>query len=152
MSAGEASDEISHGLCRPCAIHFMADVGVSLEEFIESIDAPVVTVADGITVGTANAKARKLIGKPMPAVTGSKPGDVFECEYALHPEGCGLTVHCSGCAIRQSVGHTLKTGEPLKNIAAFLNHNEPEGSRKIDLLISTHKEGGVVFLEVNFVD
>ena len=146
------SEEISHGLCDKCAVHFLADIGVPLDDFIESLEVPVVTVTEDNLVGTANSSARKLLGKNINKLAGFKPGDIFECEHALLQEGCGRTVHCSGCAIRQSIDDTHKTGDAHKNVPAFLNHNDPEGTRKIDLLISTEKKSGVVFLTVKFLD
>jgi hypothetical protein len=148
----QESEEISHGLCDKCAVHFLADIGVPLKEFIESLEAPVVTITDDARVGIANAHAKKLLGKKIGKITGESPGDVFECEYALLPDGCGQTVHCSGCVIRNTITDTLKTGTAHKDVPAFLNHNEPEGARKVDMLISTEKKGGVVFLSTKYLD
>ena len=144
----EATSGVSHGLCRPCSVHFLADVGLSLDEFIEGLDAPVVTVTSDAVVGTANGAARKILGKGIPQISGFKGGDVFECKYALLPGGCGHTIHCSGCAIRKTVTDTLATGRTHRNVPAFLNHNDPEGERRIDMLITTEKKGGVVFLSI----
>jgi hypothetical protein len=152
VPGSDNSNEVSHGLCIPCSVHFIAEVGISLDEFIEGLEAPVVTVTENARIGTANSAAKQLMGKDLQVVSGEKPGDVFECEHALLPEGCGQTIHCSGCAIRQSISHTLKTGEACENVPAFLDHNDPEGERQIDILISTERKGGVVFLSVKPVN
>ena len=144
----ENTEGLSHGLCKSCAIHFLADVGMPLEEFIEGLDVPVVTVTTGSLIGTANEAAKKILGKDLPEISGFRGGDVFECKYAVLPGGCGQTVHCSGCTIRKTVADTLATGRTHRNVPAFLNHNEPEGDRKIDMLITTEKKGGIVFLSI----
>ena len=140
---------VSHGLCDDCARHFKAQAGVPIFEFIESIDAPVVTVAKNVTISSLNTKAMELLGKSMTEVQGELGGDVFECEYARFPEGCGQTVHCSGCTIRNTVTETLKTGKPNKNVPAILNRFSESGTEQIDLLITTEKIGGVVFLKID---
>lgn len=99
------------------------------------------------TLGAANRKACEVLGKTLPQIEGLKSGDVFECENARQPEGCGHTVHCSGCAIRQTVLDTMQTENPHTRVPATLNHLA--GSTRIDLLISTETHGNVVFLRID---
>jgi hypothetical protein len=74
-------------------------------------------------------------------------GDVFECEYARHPDGCGRTIHCSGCAIRRSVTTTFQTGQALHHVPAQLKQY-PQENRQVEMLISTEKVGDTVWLRI----
>jgi hypothetical protein len=99
----------------------------------------------------ANEAIRKLFQLDLPLMEGAKKGEVFECEYATLPEGCGNTVRCSGCVIRTTVTETFQTGQSQEKVPACLkrtpgNLGEKE---KIDLLISTEKVRGFVLLRVD---
>jgi hypothetical protein len=93
-----------------------------------------------------------MLGKGSPEIEGHKGGDVFECAYARLPEGCGNTIHCSGCTIRRTVMETHKTGKSSLRVPATLNRNDPEDPDKITLLISTEKIADVVLLRIDAVD
>lgn len=136
---------VSHGLCKKCARHFIAQVGVPLNEYIEDIPVPVVTVNSKGHITAANKQTLNMLGKSSEDIFNETGGTVFECQYASLPEGCGNTVHCSACTIRNTVMNTMKTGEPYENVQAFLNEKT---SNEMVLLISTEKKGGVVFLKV----
>ncbi len=145
---GGKESEISHGICKACLVHFLADTGISLDEYIEGFDIPIVAFVGDARAVLANTPARNLLGQDIPAQSSLPIGDVFECEYALLPEGCGQTVHCSGCAIRNAVTSTMKTGIPQENVPAYISHRAPNGSRQTEMLISTEKRAGIVFLSI----
>ncbi|MBW1996949.1 MAG: hypothetical protein JRJ29_03175 [Deltaproteobacteria bacterium] len=142
-------DGVSHGLCDSCYHHFLAQTGMPLTEYVEGIPAPVVTVTPEGIIGTANKAASKLLGKSFHEMQGFKAGDVFECEYARLPEGCGETIHCSGCTIRRTVMDTMETGMSHNRVPACLRKYSYDGSCQVELLISTEKKGGVVFLRID---
>jgi hypothetical protein len=144
--------EISHSLCENCACHFRAQAGIPIEEYLETIEAPVVTIAPNVTISTLNTKAMELLGKSIKDIQGKLGGDVFECEYARLPGGCGETIHCSGCTIRNTVIKTLRTGIPMRRIPAILNRFSESGTEQIDLLITTEKIGGIVFLKIDKIN
>ncbi|MBD3275870.1 MAG: hypothetical protein GF372_11195 [Candidatus Marinimicrobia bacterium] len=141
-------DAISHGLCDSCSHSFMAQIGMPLDEYLGGIEAPVTVVTPEGRIATANAKGFELLGKNFNEIHGEKGGDVFDCEYARLPEGCGETIHCSGCTIRNTVMATLETGEVQRNVPAILNKHAEDGTKRFDLLISTEQKGGVVFLTI----
>jgi len=130
-------DAISHGLCKTCEHHFVAQAGMPLTDYLEGISAPVVTVTPEGRIGTANTHAHQLLEKSTEQIQGYLDGDVFECEYARLPEGYGQTVHCSGCAIRNTIMDTLQTDQSHKMVPAYLNQYLDGNSRQIKLLIST---------------
>jgi hypothetical protein len=138
----------SHGLCKTCYHHFMALLGVPLDQYIEGLNVPTVAVTANGTIGAANEKARTMLGKAEDEIEGHLGGDVFGCRYALLPEGCGRTIHCSGCTIRNTVMDTMETGRAHGNIPAVLNLDSEDEDARQTLLISTVKRGGMVFLSV----
>lgn len=148
----ESEDEVSHGLCDSCAFHFRAQVGMPLEQFLEGLEIPVVTVTPDGIIGSANKLGFAFLGKSLDEIHGLRGGDVFECEYARLPGGCGETIHCSGCTIRNTVMDTVKTGAPNLKVPAFLNRYSEAGSKLIDLFITTEKIGGIVFLKIDRVE
>lgn len=144
--------EVSHGLCYDCALHFRAQAGLPIADYIEGFEVPVVTIAPNLTISALNRKASELLGKTIVDVQGERGGDVFECQYARLPGGCGETIHCSGCTIRNTVNETLRTGKPMINVPAVLNRYSESGTEQIDLLITTEKIGGVVFLKIDQIN
>ena len=127
----------------------MAQAGVSVQEYIESIPAPVVTVTQKGTINSANKRGLALLGKTPEQIQGEKGGDVFECENAILPGGCGKTIHCSACTIRNTVMDTVETGRSHAKVPAYLRQRTDDGAQRMRLLISTEKKGGIVFLEVD---
>ncbi|HEY5975965.1 MAG TPA: PAS domain-containing protein [Geobacteraceae bacterium] len=110
-----------------------------LREFLDSISVPIVLVdADGV-IRTANRHALAMFQKDAAEIEGGLGGDVFECIYAKLPEGCGHTVHCAGCAIRQSVMLTHLTGQNAMRVPASLKMQCPQEPQEIRFLISTEK-------------
>lgn len=142
---------ITHGVCPECADKLYAELGLELTIFLNKLAAPVVVVDETGTIQTANRQARTLLRKDLPDIQGYKGGDVFECAYAKLPEGCGNTVHCSGCTVRRTVMNTFQSGESKLRTPAYLNRGTPESCRKTDLLISTEKVKDVVLLRIDEV-
>jgi len=141
-------DAVTHGVCEPCAIRFLAQVGISLPEYVESLSVPTVVVTAEGAVNSANASAMSLLDKDSTQIQGRPGGDVFECVHSMMPEGCGRTVHCSGCTIRNTVTDTWETGRTHSQVPAYLERSLEEGSAGLALLISTEKKGGLVFLRI----
>jgi hypothetical protein len=137
-------------VCDACAAVLSADNREPLGSFIEKIDAPVLVLAGTGQVELANAKARVFLGKSAPAIGGHLAGEVIECIWASEPEGCGGTVHCSGCTLRRSVHHTHATGEPL-NAHSCHDVRTPGGVRTLWLEFSTERAGKLVLLKVSQV-
>jgi hypothetical protein len=99
-------------------------------------------------VNSANSSALSLLDKGQAEIQGKQGGDVFECMYAELPEGCGKTVHCSGCAIRNTVMDTWETGELHLRVPAYLQQSSGGVTTRLKFLISTQKKGGMVFLRI----
>ena len=146
-----SEEVITHGICEACADRLFANLGKELVSFLDRLAAPVVVVDEKGSIRTANREALRLLQKERSDIEGYKGGDVFECIYAKLPEGCGQTVHCSGCTIRRTVMETWESGKSHLKRPAYLNRGTPEAYRKIHFLISTEKVGGVVLLRIDEV-
>ena len=143
------ANAVTHGICLSCRDNLIFQMGVDLGVFLDSLKLPVVMIDMQGAVVTGNKKARTMLQKELPQIEGNPGGEVFECAYARLPEGCGNTVHCSGCTIRRTVMETFETGKSLLRVPATLNQNSPVAPEKINLLISTEKFADFVLLRVD---
>jgi PAS domain-containing protein len=151
-SQADTENMITHGICKSCRDNVLFQLGVELELFLDSLEAPVVMLNKSGAIVTANNKARKMLRKDLSEIEGYTGGDVFECEYARLPEGCGNTTHCSGCTIRRTVMQTYGTGKGFERVQATLNQDTPENPEEMDLLISTEKLSDVVLLRIDKIE
>jgi len=126
-------------------------LGQDLNTFLDSMGVPVVVVDANVCIRAANGQARAFLQKDFSVIVNYLGGDVFECLNAKLPGGCGHTVHCSGCAIRNTVTETFRTGRSHLKVPAILNRDTPDNCRKVALLISTEKVAGVVMLRIDEV-
>jgi PAS domain-containing protein len=140
---------ITHGICHECAFHLRAQVGMPLRDFLDGLGAPVLLVDSNGNIKTANKAVRRFLNKDLPRIEGYKGGNVFECAHATLPEGCGKTVHCSGCTIRRTVMDTLNSGKGHEKVPASLKRETRHGSQYLRLLISTEKVQDVVLLRID---
>jgi PAS domain-containing protein len=140
---------INQSLCQQCSENFVFQMGVPLQKLLDTLPAPIFVIdAEGRVQG-ANAQGYHLLKKDRVQVQGRLRGVVFECAYARLPEGCGRTIHCSGCAIRRAVYQTFETGQTLEHLPATLRCGNLDQPDEIDLLISTEKMGNVVLLRID---
>ena len=144
--------ESSHGICDRCFDNFTFQQGVPLQRYLDSLPLPVVAVDRRVVVKAVNAEACRVLGKEPPDIVQHLGGNVFECAHARLPEGCGGTVHCSGCTIRRSVTRTFETGEPQMRVPAKLRRGGMAAETIVPLTITTMKAGNVVMLQVDGLD
>lgn len=148
---GHTSDNnTSHGMCPACRQALSSqDQGVALQRHIDGIPIPILLVDEKHKTLGMNAKASEILGKPTEPPTGSQFGLVFDCVHSQLPEGCGRTIHCSGCVIRRTVASTFDTGQPQIAVPATLTVDSLEHASEIALTITTVKNGGVVFMRID---
>ena len=140
---------VSHGICDKCKSNMEFQYGGTLEKFLETLAARVLVVDGEGNVLMANKQALSMLEKTPKQVCGLKGGIVFECAYSRLPGGCGNSVHCSGCTIRNTVMGTLKTGVAVNKSPARLHKETAGGATSIDMLISTMKSGKFVLLKID---
>ena len=142
-------DVLSHGICERCVDNLTFQLGAPLQDYLDSIPVPVLVVDEHVIVKAVNAKGCEVLGKERREIVQHLSGNVFECAHARLPEGCGRTIHCSGCAIRRSVSRTFETGEPLSQVPATLSRSGRNDPPAAELSITTVKAGGLVVLRVD---
>lgn len=152
-SEAALENETSHGICRPCSEAFASqERGVPLQQHLDRIPIPILLIEDRPGVITVNSHARDFLGKTFPDVeTPPLIGKVFDCVRSRSAEGCGRTIHCSGCAIRRTVTTTFDTGEPQFSVPATLSIKSPDQISEAMLAITTVKMGGLVLLRIDVV-
>ncbi len=146
---GKRQGDVSHGVCKTCSFHLFAEMGMPLRQYLDGLGSPIVVVDQNVNVRMANRQACDFLKKDLSAIQDFRPGNVFECAHAYLPEGCGQTVHCSGCAIRRTVTETLRSGKGVTREPAFIQGKAPSGGQKTELLISTELIAGVVLLRID---
>jgi len=141
--------EISHGICSNCRDNAIFQEGVPLQRYLDSFAIPIFVVDRNVMVTAVNRRACEVLGKEPTEVVQHLGGNVFECEYARLPEGCGRTIHCSGCTIRRTVTKCFMTGEPQSMVPVYLNPDSPSSR---SLLITTMKVANFVMLRVEHLE
>jgi PAS domain-containing protein len=126
VPGGNATD-VSHGMCEPCALHFeKLWEGMGLGEYLDGLPGAVVVVDADARVLAANSQATAILGQDPAAPRGQLAGDAMACARSRLPGGCGKTVHCRECAIRNTVTKVASTGRPLAHIPAYLKTDTGE--------------------------
>jgi PAS domain-containing protein len=141
--------DITYGICDECLNMHFGPRQVRFLDFIDSLNAAVVVIDETGSVNSANKKARELLNKELQYIEGFKGGDVFECAFAKLPGGCGETIHCDGCSIRNTVMDTFQTGKSHLKTPAFLFRGFPDNNNEIRFLISTEKVKDIVLLRID---
>lgn len=138
---------VTHGICRDCFVWLSKNWNRSLRDFLNSFDFPIFAIDTDTKVRIVNVAAEKALGKSFSELEGKDGGDAIECAYARLPEGCGNTIHCKACTIRNTVIKTQKTGISFKNVSAYQEIYTQEGIKKAHILISTEKFEDFVILK-----
>ena len=138
-------NRISHGFCRDCYEYFSKQIaGMSFNEYLDRFEAPVLIVNDQGRIVAANKMAEQTIGKPHDQIVGFLGGEAMECAYARLPEGCGNTVHCVACSIRNTVMKTMESGELQIHVPVKLQREDQEAA----MFVSTEKVGSFIRVKI----
>ena len=155
LETNKPGETLSHGFCRHCLEQYMAGTGESFDDYLDTIEVPILVANSNGSVLFANTQARELVSKDLDQISGRLGGEVFDCEYASLPGGCGHTIHCQSCTVRNTIMKTFETGEPCTRVKACLDLDTIIGPRVARFLISSEKTGETVTLiieEINTPD
>lgn len=142
---------ITHGICPDCVRKMMAGEAEPLRSYLDQFAAPVFVLGEQVRMITANSAGLALLHRQPAEIEGSLAGDALDCMYARRPGGCGGTVHCKTCTIRNTVTTTLLTGKSNRRVEAYPDLHFITGERKVRFLITTEKVGEVVLLRIDEV-
>lgn len=143
----DSTDE--NQLCLTCRSWSGPMEGIGIKEFLDRFPKPVFVVNDSDIIVSGNQLACELAGKEFDAICDQHGGDIFECENARLPGGCGNTTHCKDCTIRRTVMATIATGEAFDNVLAYEDLITPNGPQRMEVLISTALLNNYVLLRIN---
>jgi PAS domain-containing protein len=119
------NNDISHGMCEACLNHFERQLdGLDLSEYLDQFDKPVLAVTNERRAIGINQPMADMLGKKREEVRGLFGGEVMECQYARLPEGCGDSIHCRDCTIRNTVLKSAATGKNFENVKAYLRRED----------------------------
>ncbi len=144
--------DITHGICPECADYFFTKRDHSLRTLLNSLGKPILVVDDDAHVLDASDSVLAQLNMTAEQVRGSLAGDVIECANAKLPQGCGHTVHCLACAIRNCVRETAETGQPFTRVPAWIRQHNAyahPATWRTRYLISTEKVGPTVLLRID---
>lgn len=147
----DSGSEVSHGICQSCKDYFLSGRHPTLDEFLNQLAVPVLVVDTQGMILLANRYALDILGRDLNRVQGYKGGDAMECAYARLPGGCGQTVHCKACTIRNNVLKTFDTGQSLQRVPAYLDCRTDDGVVRNRFQISTRKVEDTVLLRIDQV-
>ncbi len=147
-----AGEGITHGICTDCANVLTAKSKSRIRDLLDTLEAPVFLVDGEGRINSANLAAQDILGKSESDIEDQLGGDVFECANARLPGGCGQSIHCKGCTVRNTVMKTLATGRSAIRIPAYQNIITDEGPTRMLFQISTQKAGAGVLLRIDNIE
>ncbi len=139
---------VSHGICKKCSQKILTGTPTSLVSFLNSLEGPVLLVDKEGRMLVGNDQACKALGKEADEIAGKLGGELIECIHAKQKGGCGGTIHCKSCTIRNTVMDTLHTGKSHSGVEAYPDLHEFKGDKVVRFTISTEKIGEVVMLQI----
>ena len=142
---------VTHGICSVCAIRITNFKTRTANEILSLIIEPIFVLDTDGRVQAVNNSGKKMLGKDSIEIEDKLGGDAFECSYAKLDGGCGNTVHCKTCTIRNIIMDTLSTGQGYLNVPAFQSINTNDGTKILKFRISTEKVENCVLLRIEEV-
>lgn len=139
---------ISHGICEDCLRKALGDTAISLSDFLNGLEFPVLVTDQDMGVVEANHAAGKILGKPASRMKHTSAGVAIECYYAGLPDGCGKTPQCRGCALRQNITDTYADGQPRYGRYAQLQIVAGNSPKMVQFHFSTQKVGELVMFAI----
>jgi PAS domain-containing protein len=140
--------DVSHGMCPACADYFeRLWGGMPLAEYLDLLPKPVLVVNGDGRLVAANQRVAELCGRARADLRGLLGGEALACVHSRLPEGCGKTVHCRECTIRNTVTRVTETRRPAHGVPAYLQTS----AGRVPLTISARNVGDYVEVTVDDV-
>lgn len=148
----EADGVITHGICSSCALELTKDSPRTTREILRLIREPIFVVNSDTVVKAANSSAAELLNKQAADLEENLPGDALECTFSKTGKGCGKTIHCKTCTVRNTITDTINSGACYNNVPAYQNIDTPDGPKVMRFSISTEKVGEMILLRIDDLD
>ncbi|MBZ0256306.1 PAS domain-containing protein, partial [bacterium] len=146
----ENPELITHGICDQCSESFSRGDQENFQSFLDDFHFPVIVVDEDGKVLGGNCEACNLTGKTLDQFQNQMlAGEAIDCVHSYEPGGCGHTIHCQTCTIRQSINQTFMTGLSLRNVPAYKDIRVGENEQPVRFLITTEKIKDRVLLRID---
>jgi len=142
---------ITHGICGDCARKTLSFKAKSIKDILDQFSKPVFLLNSDGRVVCGNNAGLSLLKKSLDEIGGKLGGEAFSCKYADLPGGCGNTIHCKTCTIRNTVMDTLESGKSNIGIPAYPDLHHITKENRIRFLITTERVGKAVLLRIDDV-
>ena len=139
---------ITENFCSKCLEEFQKSSGVTMQDFINRLPAPILVVDGDVRILSVNQSAAVLLRKTLQELGGKLGGQAIECVHAREPGGCGRTVHCESCTIRNCVNTTFLTGAPCIDVPAYPDTQYVREEQTLSISVTTEKHGKFVLLRI----
>jgi hypothetical protein len=130
-------------MCPDCKKWHQGATENSIKEFLEKLPVPVVSIAADNTIISANSKASDIFRLEPEKNFEKKTGELFNCKNSHSAGGCGKTVDCMKCMIRNLILTTYLDGIPRENVSVTIETDE---NIKARLTVSAVRVKGNVWL------
>ena len=115
--------------------------GQKISEYLETLDVPAALLALDQTILLSNSRLQRI--RPGGEDAGLRVGEALGCMYTQTLGPCGETVACILCKLKNTVEHTLLTGEGLRGVQMSYPH---QSQARRTLSITTEKMGSAVLV------
>ena len=143
------ADTITHGICEDCMNNLFKKKQIDFTPFLNTISAPVVLLDENNQFLAANKLGLEKLGKKQDNLDNSRTGDVFTCENANLPGGCGYTEKCKDCQLLALINHTYKTKQSFAHIPVSIIKKTDNISQKLDLELTTENLNGMILMRID---
>ena len=122
---------------------------MTIAEFLDSFAVPVLLVnSDGI-VQAINSAARVMPEwRDVEFDSSPTPGMILACSHAISAPGCGKTMHCVACTVRNQINATISSGLPQEEEPAVIMPVNVAGQQGFRYLVSTDKVEDYIILKI----
>lgn len=140
---------ITHGICDSCLNDLFIDKNIDFIPFLNSISAPVILIDEENTYLSANDSALNFLGKDHQHFKQKKTGDIFTCENAHLPGGCGYTDKCGGCQLIKLINDTYEGENHFEHVPITITQQKDNTRQKVNLKLTTEKVNGLVLMRID---
>jgi hypothetical protein len=139
---------VSHGICPDCLNGLVGGSEISLADFLNTIEFPVLVTDESVAVRQANEANERVLGKPVRRLEGSRIGVAIEYYHAGAKGECGGDAFCAGCVLRRTINETDADGKPRYGVYSDHEVATADGKRARRFRFSTTKAGNAVLLAI----
>jgi hypothetical protein len=107
---------LSHGICADCLKQLINSPEVSLLDFLNSIEFPVMVTDKSVAIHLMNRTAERILGDAVVQKEGLTVGGAIECIHAGISGRCGGSEYCEGCVLRRTISETHEDGQPRHGV------------------------------------